>query len=150
MKVICTNRKAFRDYQIEDTVEAGLVLKGTEVKSLREGRANLKDSYVAIKGGEAFMISAHINPYSHGNLLNHEPERTRKLLLKKGEIEKLRTRTAERGYSLVPLKLYFRNHLVKVEVGLVRGKRLFEKREIIKEREALKDIRRAMKSAVRR
>lgn len=149
MKAVCTNRKAYHDYHIEETVEAGLVLVGTEVKTLREGRANLKDGYVLIKGGEAFLIGVHINPYSHGNVQNHEPERTRKLLLKKTEIEKLRGKTAERGYSLVPLKLYFSRHLVKVEIGLVKGKRLFEKRQVIKEREAKKDIRRALKDAVR-
>lgn len=149
MKAVCTNRKAYHDYHIEETVEAGLVLVGTEVKTLREGRANLKDGYVLIKGGEAFLIGVHIGPYSHGNVQNHEPERTRKLLLKKTEIEKLRGKTAERGYSLVPLKLYFSRHLVKVEIGLVKGKRLFEKRQVIKEREAKKDIRRALKDAVR-
>ncbi len=104
MKVVCTNRKAYHDYHIEDTLEAGIALLGTEVKSLREGRANLKDSYALIKGGEVFMLNCHISPYSHGNIANHEPLRTRKLLLKAAEIKKLTGKVSQRGYSLIPLR----------------------------------------------
>jgi SsrA-binding protein len=146
MKVVCQNRKAYHDYFIEDTLEAGLSLLGTEVKSLREGKANLKDSYVMVKGAEAFLINCHISPYSHGNIINHEPERTRKLLLHRGEIEKLTDKAAQKGYSLVPLKIYFKGPRAKLEVGLARGKRQYEKREAIKEKEAKKEIARALKA----
>lgn len=149
MKVVAKNKKAYHDYSIEDTVEAGLVLLGTEVKSLRDGRADLRDSYVAIREGEAYMLNCHISPYSHGNIENHEPTRTRKLLLSRREIDRLSARAAQKGYSLVPLRLYFKGSYAKVEVGLARGKRLFEKRETIKEREARRDIERALKTAKR-
>jgi SsrA-binding protein len=149
MKVVAKNKKAYHDYFIEDTVEAGLVLLGTEVKSLRDGRADLRDSYVAIREDEAYMLNCHISPYSHGNIENHEPTRTRKLLLSRREIDRLSARAAQKGYSLVPLRLYFKGPYAKVEVGLARGKRLFEKRETIKEREARKDIERALKTAKR-
>jgi SsrA-binding protein len=146
MKVVCQNRKAYHDYHIEETLEAGIALLGTEVKSLREGRANLKDSYVAIKGGEALLVNAHISPYSHGNISNHEPLRTRKLLLHEREIRRLAGKVAQRGYSIVPLKVYFKGPRAKVEVGLAKGKRFFEKREAIKEKEARREIERAVKS----
>lgn len=149
MKAVIRNRRAYHDYFIEDTVEAGIVLQGTEVKSLREGKANLQDSYVAVKDGEAFLLNCHISPYSHGNIANHEPVRTRKLLLKRREIEKLAGRVARKGYSLVPLKLYFKGPYAKVEVGLARGKKLFEKRETLKEKEARREIDRAVKSGKR-
>lgn len=144
MKIVCENRKAYHDYFIEETFEAGLVLLGTEVKALREGRANLKDSYVIIKNNEAFLLNCHIGPYSHGNIENHEPLRTRKLLLHRAQIERLRGKSQQRGYTIVPLKIYFKNNLAKLEIGLAKGKRLFEKREAIKEREAKKEIARAM------
>lgn len=147
MKIVCTNRKALHDYFIEETTEAGIVLSGTEVKSLREGRADLKDSYVTVKGTEALLIGCHISPYSHGNIENHDPLRTRKLLLKGEELGKLADKAARKGYSIVPLKIYFKNHLAKVEIALAKGKRLFEKREAVKEREAGKEIRRALKTA---
>lgn len=146
MKVVCQNRKAYHDYHIEETLEAGIALLGTEVKSLREGRANLKDSYVAIKGGEALLVNAHISPYSHGNISNHEPLRTRKLLLHEREIRRLAGKVAQKGYSMVPLKIYFKGQRAKVEVGLAKGKRFFEKREAIKEKEARREIERAVKS----
>lgn len=149
MKAVIRNKRAYHDYFMEDTVEAGIVLQGTEVKSLREGRANLQDSYVAVKEGEAFLLNCHISPYSHGNIANHEPVRTRKLLLKRREIEKLAGRAARKGYSLVPLKLYFKGPYAKVEVGLARGKKLFEKRETLKEKEARREIDRAVKSGKR-
>ncbi|MBI5641714.1 MAG: SsrA-binding protein SmpB [Nitrospirae bacterium] len=146
MKIITQNRKAFHDYAIEETVEAGIMLVGTEVKSLREGKANLKDSYVLIKNAEAFLLNCHISPYSHGNIMNHDPLRTRKLLLHKKEIARLQGKAIQKGYSLIPLKLYFKGSHVKVEIGLARGKKQYEKRETIKKKEADREIERAMKS----
>lgn len=146
MKIVCQNKKAFHDYSIEETLEAGVQLLGTEVKSLREGKANLKDSYVLVKNSEAFLFNCHISPYSHGNIMNHEPLRTRKLLLHRKEIEKLRAKIQQKGYTLLPLKIYFKDSYAKVEIGLARGKKLYEKRETIKEREAKRTIERAMKS----
>lgn len=146
MKVVCQNRKAYHDYHIEETIEAGIVLLGTEVKSLREGRANLKDSYVIVKDAEVFLFNCHIGPYSHGNIMNHEPLRTRKLLLHRKEIDRLKGKVAIKGFTLIPLKIYFKGPTAKVEVGLVRGKKLFEKRDKIKEREAKEEIARAMKA----
>ncbi|MEN8264476.1 MAG: SsrA-binding protein SmpB [Nitrospirota bacterium] len=145
-KVVTTNRKAFHDYHIDDKYEAGISLVGTEVKSLRGGSANLKESYVIIKDGEAFLLNCHISPYSHGNLQNHEPLRTRKLLLHKKEISRLWGNISQKGYTLVPLKIYFKNGKVKVEIGLARGKRQYEKRETIKEKEVKREIERHMKS----
>lgn len=146
MKVVCQNRKAYHDYHIDETVESGIALLGTEVKSLREGKANLKDSYVIIKGGEVFLLNCHISPYSHGNIMNHDPLRTRKLLLHKKEISRLAGKVIAKGYTLIPLKLYFKDSFAKVEIGLAKGKKLFEKREKIKEREAKRAIERVMKS----
>jgi len=145
MKIIVQNRKAYHDYSIEETIEAGISLLGTEVKSIREGKINLKDSYVIIKEEEAFLLNCHISPYSHGNIMNHDPLRTRKLLLHKREIQKLTGKVAQKGYSLVPLKVYMKGSRVKVEIGLARGKRFFEKRDSIKAREAKREIERAMK-----
>lgn len=146
MKVVCQNRKAFHDYFIEDTLEAGIALSGTEVKSLREGKANLKDSYVLVKGGEVFLLNCHISPYSHGNIMNHDPVRTRKLLLHRKEIDRMSGKAAAKGYTLIPLKIYFKASFAKVEIGLAKGKRLFEKRDSIKEREAKREIEKAMKT----
>jgi len=149
MQLVCQNRKAYHDYSIEETVEAGMSLLGTEVKSLREGKANLKDSYVLIKDTEAFLFNCHISPYSHGNIMNHEPLRNRKLLLHKKEIIRLQGKIAQKGYTLIPLKIYFKDGRAKVEVGLAKGKREFEKRDSIKEREANREIEKAMKSRSR-
>lgn len=146
MKVVCQNKKAYHDYHIEETIEAGMALLGTEVKALKEGKVNLKDSYVMVKDSEVFLLNCHISPYSHGNIMNHDPLRTRKLLLHRKEIERLRGKTAVKGFTLIPLKLYFKGPFAKVEIGLAKGKQLFEKRETIKEREAKRDIERAMKS----
>lgn len=146
MKIVCQNKKAFHDYSIEETMEAGIQLLGTEVKSLRDGKANLKDSYVLVKDSEAFLFNCHISPYSHGNIMNHDPVRTRKLLLHRKEIERLRGKIQQKGYTLLPLKIYFKASHAKVEIGLARGKKLYEKRETIKEREAKRTIERAMKS----
>ena len=146
MRVICQNRKAYHDYQIEETFEAGIALSGTEVKSLREGKANIKDSYVIIKDHEVFLLNCHISHYSHGNIMNHDPLRTRKLLLHRTEINKLWGKTAMRGFTLIPLKIYFKGPVAKVEIALARGKKLFEKRETIKEKDARREIARAIKS----
>lgn len=146
MKIVTQNRKAFHDYSIEERVEAGIMLKGTEVKSLRDGKANLKDSYVLVKDSGVFLLNCHISPYAHGNIMNHDPQRTRKLLLHKKEIAKLQDKAAQKGYSLIPLKIYFKAAHAKVEIGLARGKKQYEKRETIKKREADREIERAMKS----
>ena len=146
IKTISTNRKAFHDYHIHETIEAGICLVGTEVKSLRQGKVNLKDSYAVIKEEEIFLLSCHISPYSHGNIMNHDPLRTRKLLLHKKEIFKLQSKLIQKGYSLVALKIYFNDKgKVKVELGLAKGKRKYEKRETIKERESQREIERVMK-----
>ena len=147
MRSVAENRKAFHDYFIDETYEAGISLVGTEVKSIREGKANLKDSYVLIKDGEAFLLNCHISPYSHGNIMNHDPLRTRKLLLKKQEIDRLRGKLIQKGYTLIPTKMYFKGPYVKLEIGLARGKKLFDKREALKEKEANRQIERALKRA---
>ncbi|MBA4349247.1 MAG: SsrA-binding protein [Thermodesulfovibrio sp.] len=146
MKIVCQNRKAYHDYFIEETFEAGMSLLGTEVKSLRDGKANLKDSYVLIKDSEAFLFTCHISPYSHGNILNHDPLRTRKLLLHNKEIERLKGKIAQKGYALIPLKIYFKGPFAKVEIGLAKGKKQYEKREAIKEKDAKREIEKALKS----
>ncbi|MDA8326044.1 MAG: SsrA-binding protein SmpB [Nitrospiraceae bacterium] len=145
MRPVAENRKAYHDFFIDETCEAGIALTGTEVKSIREGKANLRDSYVLIKDGEAFLLNCHISPYSHGNIMNHEPLRTRKLLLKKREIERLRGQIIQKGFTLVPLKMYFKGPYVKLEIGLARGKKFFDKREALKEKEAGRQIERALK-----
>ncbi len=145
MKIVCQNRKAYHDYSIEETIEAGIQLLGTEVKSLRDGKANLKDSYAIIKDGDVYLLNCHISPYTHGNIMNHDPLRTRKLLLHRKEIERLIGKIRQKGYALIPLKIYFKGPYAKVEIGLAKGKRQYEKREAIKEREAKRMIERAMK-----
>ncbi|TAN41417.1 MAG: SsrA-binding protein SmpB [Nitrospirae bacterium] len=146
MTIVAQNRKAFHDYAIDETLEAGIVLTGTEVKSLRDGKANLMDSYVLIKGSEALLLNCHISPYSHGNIMNHDPIRTRKLLLHKKEIARLQGKILQKGYSLIPLKIYFKGSHAKVEVGLARGKKQYEKRDTIKKKEADREIQRAMRN----
>ena len=145
-KVVATNRKAYHDYFIEEKFEAGIVLTGTEVKSLRDGRANLQDSYANVKDGEAFLYHCHISPYSHGNVMNHDPLRVRKLLLHKKEINKLLGKTQQKGLTLVPLRIYFSERgKVKVELGLAKGKKQYDRRESIKAREAGREVERAIK-----
>lgn len=144
-KLVASNKKALHDYFVLQKHEAGLSLTGTEVKSLRDGNANLKDAYVIFKDGEAFLFGAHISPYSHGNIENHPPDRTRKLLLHRREIEKLHAQVMEKGLSVVPLRLYFRGARVKVEIAVVRGKKLFDKRETEKRREADREAAAAIK-----
>ncbi len=145
-KVLVTNRKAYHDYFIEEKFEAGIMLQGTEVKSLREGRVNLQDSYASVKGDEVFLHHCHISPYSHGNIMNHEPLRTRKLLLHRKEIDKLLGKTKQQGLTLIPLRIYFsKRGLAKVELGLAKGKKQHDRRESIKTREASREVERAMK-----
>ena len=144
-KVAATNRKAYHDYYIQETLEAGMSLLGTEVKSLREGRVNLKEGYVVIKDNEAFLLNCHISPYSHGNLQNHEPLRPRKLLLHKKEISRLWGALTQKGLTLLPLKIYFKKGKAKVEIGLAKGKREYEKRATIKEKEDRREIERHLK-----
>ncbi|WP_449623087.1 SsrA-binding protein SmpB [Robertmurraya sp. Marseille-Q9965] len=144
-KVIAQNKKAFHDFFIEETFEAGIVLQGTEIKAIRAGRVNLKDSYAQIKNGEMFLLGMHISPYEQGNRYNHDPLRTRKLLLHKKEINKLIGETKEAGYSIVPVKLYLKNGFAKVQIGLAKGKKKFDKREDLKKKEAKRDIERAFR-----
>ncbi len=143
-KAICVNRKARHDYIISETIEAGIVLNGGEVKSLRDGRANLKDSYGRIDQGEAFLLNAHISDYKPAHYLNGDPNRRRKLLLHKKEIMRLMGKTKEQGLTLVPLRLYFKEGRVKVELALAKGKRTYDKRAAIREREMKRDVQRAM------
>jgi SsrA-binding protein len=144
-KSICQNKKAWHNYFIEDKYEAGIVLLGTEVKSLREGRANLGDSYGKIKNGEIFLVDAHISPYSYANRFNHDPLRTRKLLLRKREIRRLIGKVQEKGFTLIPLRLYFSNGKAKVELGLAKGKKLYDKRETLKRKTIEREMERGRK-----
>lgn len=145
VKIIANNKKARHDYHLSDEVEAGIVLRGTEVKSIREGRVNLKDSYAEIKNGEVFLRQLHISPYAYAYYDNHDPLRSRKLLLHNSEIKRLIGKTKERGYTIVPLKLYFKNGKVKVQIALAKGKKLYDKRESIKDRDVKRELDRARK-----
>lgn len=145
IKVVASNRRARHDYEILDQVEAGLVLEGSEVKSLRGGKAQLKDSFAHIRDGEAFLIGAYIAPYDFSRGGGHDPERTRKLLLNRREIDRLGARVAEQGLTLIPLDLHFRSGRVKVNLGLARGKNTIDKRDTLKERDQKREIERAMK-----
>lgn len=141
IKVIVTNRKANFEYEIIDRYEAGIVITGTEVKSLREGKANLQEAYGRVVKDEVWLINSHINEYKFGNINNHEPLRNRKLLLNRKEIRKIKQQLQEKGLTLVPLKMYFKSSLVKVEIGIARGKKLYDKRESIKKREVERKLR---------
>lgn len=145
IKIICQNKKAYHEYFIEETYEAGIVLVGTEVKSLRDGKAQLVDSYAVFKGEELFMLNAHISPYSHAARDNHDPTRSRKLLLHKKELHRLQGKINERGFALVPLKLYFSRGRIKAEIALVKGKKLHDKRETLKKNAMKKDVERELK-----
>jgi SsrA-binding protein len=149
IKIIANNKKAYHDYFIEEVYEAGIVLKGTEVKSLREGKANLKESFCRIKDGELFVNNMHISPYAHGNRENPDPTRVRKLLLHKEEIARLTRQVEQKGLSLVPTKLYFKNGRAKLEVGVARGKKLHDKRETIKRKQADREMEKAIKRHLR-
>jgi SsrA-binding protein len=142
---IAENRKAFHDYHILDTFEAGIVLVGTEVKAIREGRVNLRDSYGRVEAGEVFVYNIHISPYSHRGYADHEPTRRRKLLLHKSEIRKLVGKTVERGMTLVPVRMHFKNGRVKLAIALAKGKRTYDKRERIRRRETERETRAAIK-----
>jgi SsrA-binding protein len=139
------NRQAYHNYLILDTFEAGMVLQGTEVKAIREGKVNLKDSYGLVKDGEIWLLNCHISPYSHGNRMNHDPLRTRKLLLHRSEIRKLIGKTTEKGLTLVPLKVYFKNGKAKCAIALAKGKKLYDKRETEKKKTADREARQAVK-----
>ena len=144
-KIIAQNKKAWHDYFVDEKYEAGIALFGTEVKSIRAGAVNLKDSYCSVKNGELFMIGAHISPYEKGNIFNREPRRDRKLLMHKREIMKINGMLTQKGYTLIPLSLYFSGKNVKVELGLCRGKKLYDKRDSIAAKEVNREIDRKMK-----
>lgn len=145
-KTVATNRRARHEYAIEDRYEAGIALLGTEVKALRAGHASIADAYALVRGGEAFLVNAQIEPYAGGNRENHEPRRERRLLLHRQEIAKIQKRTDERGYALIPLRLYFKAGRAKVELGLGRGKTGVDKRDSLKERDARREIDRALRA----
>jgi SsrA-binding protein len=145
MNIIVNNRKARHDYEIINSIETGIVLLGTEVKSLRDGKANLTDAYARIKNDELWLIGLHISPYTKSTVSNHEPMRERKLLVNRLELKKLRRQIDEKGVTLIPLKLYFKNHLVKVEIALARGKKKYDKRAAIAERDMKRDLERSNK-----
>jgi len=149
IKIIASNKKAYHDYEIEATFEAGLVLMGTEVKALRLGQVNIKESYCRIRNGEVFINNMNISPYEQGNRENHDPTRLRKLLLHHAEIDKLIRLTEQKGLTLLPTKIYFKNSLVKLEIGVGRGKKLHDKRQTLKSKEANREMARAIKSATR-
>jgi SsrA-binding protein len=149
-QLIADNRKAFHDYHILETFEAGIALLGTEVKGIREGRANLRDSFARVEGGEVWLFNVHINPYSHRGYVDHDPKRKRRLLLHKYEIRKLIGKTVEKGLTLVPTRLYFKHGKVKVALALAKGKQAHDKRETIRRRELDRETRAAVKERVRR
>ncbi len=144
-RTLVLNRQARFNYEILEKVEAGISLVGTEVKSIREGKANIKEAYADIRGGEAWLIGAHINPYSHGNITNHDPLRERKLLLNAREIDRLQGKIMEKGLTLIPLRLYLKGRLVKLELGVGRGKKLVDKREDLKKKDQEREVQRALK-----
>ena len=145
MKLIANNKKAFHDYFIEDTYEAGIALAGTEVKSLRSGKCSIKEAFVRVENGEVYVYGMHITPYEKGNIFNKDPLRVKKLLLHRYEIQKLEGKIAQKGYTLVPLKVYFKGSLVKVEVGLARGKKLYDKRQDIAKKDQKREAQREFK-----
>jgi SsrA-binding protein len=144
VKTISTNRKARHDYHIDDTFEAGIVLTGTEIKSIRAGRVNLRDSYATVKEGELWLLNTHIAPYQQGTYANHEPRRPRKLLMHRREINRITGKLQERGFTLVPLRLYLKDNLAKVELGLARGKKQYDKRAALREKQTRREIDRAV------
>lgn len=148
-KTVAVNRRARHEYAVEETLEAGIVLTGTEIKSIRAGRVNLAEAYARIEHGEAWLIGAHVAPYEQGNRNNHEPTRTRKLLLHRDQIAELVGRTQAKGFTLVPLKLYIRDGMAKLELGVARGKKAYDKRRTIAERDARRELERITKERVR-
>jgi len=149
MKIISQNKQARRHFEIGETYEAGIALVGTEVKALREGKCNLTDSYAVIRDGEAFIHDMHISPYSHGNIMNHDPLRVRKLLLHRRELKRLYGKTRERGLTLIPLRVYFKNSKVKVELGIGRGRKLHDKRQELKRRTDKREMERAFRGKIK-
>ncbi len=147
-KLIANNKKAYHDYFIEDTYEAGIELAGTEVKSLRMGKCSVKESFIHIDKGEVFIYGMHISPYEKGNIFNKDPLRVRRLLLHKVEIRKLLAKSTQKGYTIVPLRVYFKNSLVKVEIGLARGKKLYDKRETIAKKDMAREAERDYKRSI--
>ncbi|MDP9362775.1 MAG: SsrA-binding protein SmpB [Chloroflexota bacterium] len=144
-RVVTTNRRAFHDYHVLESVEAGIVLSGTEIKSIRDGKATISEAYARIDGGELWLVGAHISPYRHGNIANHDPDRPRKLLVHKNEIRDLREAIEQKGMTLVPLRLSLKRGRAKVDVGVVRGKKLYDKRAAEAERESRRDVERALR-----
>lgn len=144
VRTVATNRKARHDYHIDDTFEAGIALTGTEIKSIRAGRVSLRDSYATVKEGELWLLNTHIAPYLHGTYANHEPRRPRKLLMHRREINRITGKLQEKGFTLVPLRLYLKNNLAKVELGLARGKKQYDKRAALRQRETRREIDRAV------
>ncbi len=149
IRLIAQNKKAFHDYHIEETLEAGIALTGTEVKSLRAGRVNLRDSYAAVENGELFLIGVHISPYEQGNIFNHDPLRKRKLLVHARELRRLYGKVRMAGYTLVPTKMYFKNGLAKVELGLAKGKTTYDKRQTLAKKEAEREMERGFRRGAR-
>ena len=145
-KIVAKNPTAHHNYTIENTIETGMVLSGTEIKSIRQGKVNLKDSYAIIKNGELYIVGMHISPYENGNIFNKDPLRNRKLLIHKKEINKLFGLTKQKGYSLVPIKLYFKGNFIKLELGIGKGKKLYDKRQDIAKKDAELKIQRALKN----
>src|SRR2546425_8391250 len=148
-RTVASNRRARHEYEILETLEAGLVLRGTEVKSLRDGQVNFKDSYATVRNDELWLMGCHVSPYSHGSAANHDPERDRKLLLKRREIARLTGKVAERGLTLIPLRLYFKSGRAKLEIGLARGKKLHDKRSALRERETKREMEKAVRETRR-
>ncbi|MGB9682936.1 MAG: SsrA-binding protein SmpB [bacterium] len=144
-KTVTVNRKAYHDFDIEETLEAGIVLSGTEVKSLRRGSCNLKDSYIQLKDGEAWIINMHISPYKEGGRYNVDPDRTRKLLLHKDEIEYLASKSLLRGYTVIPLKVYFKRGNAKLEIALAKGRKLYDKKKLLIEKDRVRELERTLK-----
>lgn len=149
IKMIANNKKAYHDFFIEEKYEAGIQLSGTEIKSLRQGKCSIKESYIGIENGEAFIYGMHIPPYEQGNIFNKDPLRTRKLLLHKVEIRKLIGQTSEQGYTIMPLQVYLKGSLVKVEIGLAKGKKLYDKRAAIAQKDARREVERDFKMKIR-
>ncbi|MFW5787322.1 MAG: SsrA-binding protein SmpB [Halanaerobiales bacterium] len=149
IRVIARNKKAKHDYHIEDTYEAGIILKGTEIKSIREGKVNLKDSFALVENGEVFLYNMHISPYKQGNRYNHDPERVRKLLLRKNQIRSLIGLTKQKGYTLIPLSVYLHNNLAKIELALAKGKNVRDKRRDIAKKTAQREIEKAYKDRMK-
>lgn len=144
IKIIATNRRARHDYHIDETLEAGIVLTGSEVKSLRDGKLNMSEAFVRIEDDEAYLFNCHISPYEQGGYANHDPLRKRKLLMHRGELKKWRKATEQKGFTIVPLRIYFRNSYAKVEIGLARGKKLYDKRADIAEQESQRRLKKVM------